>query len=324
MSPRRGERLMVPKASFESYYGRPILKDITWSATDIAGYLFLGGMAGASSVVGAGAALTGRPDLERTAKYTALGGISLSLVALVHDLGRPERFVNMLRVAKPTSPMSMGTWLLTGYGPAAGATAAALATGLFPAAGRIAGLVAAGLGPAVATYTSVLIADTAVPAWHQSYRELPFLFAGSAAASAAGAGLIGAPAAQTGPVRRLALAGAAVELAATHRIENAPGVVARSFHEGRAGTLLRAARVLTAGGSLGTVVSARVPGRPGRALAAVSGAALLAGAACTRFGIFEAGRNSVRDPVYTVQPQRERAATDLGLPDPEPPATVRA
>ncbi len=306
MSPRRGERLMVPRAKFESYYGRPILKDITWSATDIAGYLFLGGLAGASSVVGAGAQFSGRPALERTAKFTALGGISLSLAALVHDLGRPERFLNMLRVAKPTSPMSMGTWLLTGYGPMAGLSAASLATGLLPGVGRLAGTAAAGLGPAVATYTSVLVADTAVPAWHDNYRELPFLFAGSAAAAASGAGLLGAPVSEAAPVRRLAIAGAAVELAATRRLETSGGVVAEAFGEGRAKSLLRAARVLTVGGAMGAAVSGRVPGKYGRVLAAAGGAALLAGSACTRFGIFEAGRISVRDPKYTVLPQRER------------------
>jgi len=120
---RRGERLMVPKADFSSYYGRPILKEPTWEAIDIAGYLFLGGLAGASSVVAAGAAVTGRPGLERAAKVAAFGGISVSLAALVHDLGCPERFLNMLRVFKPTSPMSMGTWILTGYGPLAGTAA---------------------------------------------------------------------------------------------------------------------------------------------------------------------------------------------------------
>jgi DMSO reductase anchor subunit len=312
MSPRRGERLMVPRARFESYYGRPILKDITWSAPDIAGYLFLGGLAGASSVIGAGASFSDRPGLERTAKFTALGGISLSLVALVHDLGRPERFVNMLRVAKPTSPMSMGTWLLTGYGPMAGASAVSLATGLLPGAGRAAGVAAAALGPAVATYTSVLVADTAVPAWHTNYRELPFLFAGSAAAAAAGAGLLGAPSAEAGPVRRLAVAGAAVELAATARIERTGGVVAEAFAEGRAAPLLRAARGLTLAGAVGAAVSSWVPGRFGRVLAGASGAALLAGSAATRFGIFEAGRNSVRDPKYVVQPQRERLAERSG------------
>ena len=83
---------------------------------DIPGYLFLGGLAGASSALAAGAQLTGSLELARAAKTGAAGAISLSMAALVHDLGRPARFINMLRVFKPTSPMSIGTWLLTGYG----------------------------------------------------------------------------------------------------------------------------------------------------------------------------------------------------------------
>ena len=67
--------------------------------------------------------LSGRPALARPLKLGAAGAISLSLVALVHDLGRPARFLNMLRVFKPTSPMSVGVWILSAYAPAAGAAA---------------------------------------------------------------------------------------------------------------------------------------------------------------------------------------------------------
>ena len=86
------------------------------------GYLFLGGLAGASSVLAAGSQLTGRGWPGWPSRRA--GAIGLSAVALVHDLGRPARFLNMLRVFKPTSPMSVGTWILSGYGPAAGAAAA--------------------------------------------------------------------------------------------------------------------------------------------------------------------------------------------------------
>ncbi|MFN2568717.1 MAG: NrfD/PsrC family molybdoenzyme membrane anchor subunit, partial [Candidatus Dormibacteria bacterium] len=117
------ERAMVPPATFTSYYGRPVVKPSPWEA-DIPAYLFLGGLAGASSILAAGADLSGRPRLRRTARVGALGAISLSYAALVHDLGRPGRFLNMLRVAKPTSPMSVGTWILTAYGPLVGIAAA--------------------------------------------------------------------------------------------------------------------------------------------------------------------------------------------------------
>ena len=99
---RRGEQAMVPDAKFTSYYGRPVIKEPSWEAPDVPGYLFFGGLAGASSVLAAGAQLSGYRELAKVAKVGALGAISLSAVALVHDLGRPGRFANMLRVFKPS------------------------------------------------------------------------------------------------------------------------------------------------------------------------------------------------------------------------------
>ncbi len=298
---RRGEQLMVPDAEFTSYYGRPILKEPTWEALDIAGYFFLGGLAGASSVLAAGAQATGRPALARASKLAAVGGISVSLAALVHDLGRPGRFLNMLRVLKPTSPMSVGTWILTGYAPLAGAAAASSLTGLLPGLGAAATAGAAVLGPAVASYTAVLVSDTAAPAWHDGYREMPFVFVGSAASAAAGFGMLAAPVTETGPARRLAVLGVTLELGALEKMKPALGLAAETHEQGRSGTLLKTARYLSLAGAVGGAVL----GRRSRAAAAVSGALLLAGSACTRFGIFEAGRASVLDPRYVVAQQTE-------------------
>ncbi|HEY1616343.1 MAG TPA: NrfD/PsrC family molybdoenzyme membrane anchor subunit, partial [Streptosporangiaceae bacterium] len=150
---RRAERPMVPKAEFTSYYGKPILNAPVWEARDIAGYFFLGGLAGGSSLLAAGADLTGRPQLSRVAKTGAIAAGALSLAALIHDLGRPARFINMMRVFKVTSPMSVGTWLLGGYVPAAGVAAATALTGRLPRLGTAATAGAALLGPAVAAYT---------------------------------------------------------------------------------------------------------------------------------------------------------------------------
>jgi formate-dependent nitrite reductase membrane component NrfD len=300
----RGEQPMVPDASFDSYYGRPVLNKPTWEARDIAGYFFLGGLAGASSVLAAGAQLTGRPALARGCKAGALVAISGSLFALVHDLGRPARFVNMLRVAKPTSPMSVGTWLLTAYGPAAGAAAVSELTGLLPRAGRAAAVAAGLLGPAVAAYTAPLVANTAVPTWHEGHRDLPFVFVGSAAAAAGGLGMLVAPVAEAGPARRAVLMGSLCELTATARMERTMGLAAEPLHTGRGGKLMRAAKALTATGA----VLGGVLGRRSRVAAALGGVAALAGSACTRFGIFYAGVASAEDPKYTVQPQRERLA----------------
>ncbi|MEO3796188.1 NrfD/PsrC family molybdoenzyme membrane anchor subunit [Nonomuraea sp. B10E15] len=301
---RRRERLPVPRADFESYYGRPVLNEPTWQAPDIAGYLFLGGLAGASSTLAAAAELTGRPHLARACKAGAVCALGGSLYALIHDLGRPERFVNMLRVFKVTSPMSVGTWILTGYGPQAGVAAATGLTGMFPGLGRAATIGAGLAGPALATYTAALICDTAVPVWHEGHREMPFLFAGSAAAAAGGLGMLAAPVSEAGPARRAALLGAAVECVAAVRMERRLGPLAEPLKRSR---LLRAGEALSLAGAVAGLVAGRLGGR-GRLMAMAAGAALLAGSACTRFGIFRAGMESANDPKYTVQPQRRRLA----------------
>ncbi|WP_329396008.1 NrfD/PsrC family molybdoenzyme membrane anchor subunit [Streptomyces melanogenes] len=307
---RRGEQLMVPRAEFASYYGRPVIKAPSWAARDIAGYFFLGGLAGAGSVLAAGAQLTGRTTTATAMKVSSLAAVSLSAAALVNDLGRPERFANMLRVLKPTSPMSVGSWLLSVYGPAAGAAAVTAATGRLPRTGAAATAGAALLGPAVASYTAVLAADTAVPAWHDAHRELPYLFAASATAAAAGMALAVGPSHETGPARCAAALAALAETAASRAAERRLGMVAETWREGRAGTLLRAARALTVCGAAGAAL-----GGHRRAVAVASGLALLAGSACTRFGVFAAGIASAEDPKYTVLPQRARleaeAASEL-------------
>ncbi|MDF3288173.1 polysulfide reductase NrfD [Streptomyces sp. RB6PN23] len=308
----RGERAMVPPTEFASYYGRPVLKKPVWRALDIAGYLFLGGLAGGSSVLAAGAAASGRHGLARPLRVGAFTAISLSLAALVHDLGRPARFLNMLRVMKPTSPMSMGSWLLTGYAPLAGAAAASTVTGRLPRVGAAAGAAAALLGPAVASYTAVLISDTAVPTWHDGHREMPFVFCGSAATAAAGLGLLVSPAGQNAPARRAAAFGAVLELGATELMRRRMGLSAEPLRTGRAGQLMRASRILTCAGTAGALVA----GRRARGVAAAAGAALLAGSAALRFGVFQAGVSSAEDPKYTVLPQRERLAgrAEAGAP----------
>jgi hypothetical protein len=291
---------MVPQADFTSYYGRPVVRETVWGP-DIPSYLFLGGLAGASSALAAGAQFSGHAELAGAAKAGAAGAITLSMVALVHDLGRPARFVNMLRVFKVTSPMSVGTWLLSAYTPCCMAAAASAVAGRLPRAGLAATCGAALVGPAVAAYTSVLLADTATPAWYGARHELPYLFAGSAASAAGGFGLCAVTPARARPAARLAAAGAAVELAAEWLLDRRLGAAAEPYRTGRAGTLMRAGRLLAGLGGAGALIGARH-----HATSAVSGAALLAGSAVTRFGVFEAGRASARDPRYTVVPQRER------------------
>ncbi|MFS0697048.1 NrfD/PsrC family molybdoenzyme membrane anchor subunit [Streptomyces nitrosporeus] len=285
----------------DSYYGRPVVKAPSWAPRDIAGYFFLGGLAGAGSVLAAGAQLTGRTTTAHAMKISSLAAVGLSAAALVHDLGRPSRFPHMLRVFKPTSPMSMGSWLLAAYGPAAGAAAAAAVTGRLPRAGAAATAAAALLGPALATYTAVLAADTAVPAWHGAHRELPYLFAASATAAASGMALVTGPLGENAPARYAAVLAAVADDTALRAAERRLGSVAVTYRDGRAGKLMRAARVLTAAGAAGAVLL----GHRSRTAAAGAGLALLAGSACTRFGVFHAGIASAQDPAHTVGPQRE-------------------
>lgn len=307
------ETPMVPRASFSSYYGRPVLKPPVWK-DDIAYYFFLGGLAAGCSLLGAGADQTGRVALRRGTRLTALGALGAGSYYLIHDLGRPERFHHMLRVAKPTSPMSMGTWVLAAYGPLMGVAAisevlparlrATLPGKLLDAAARPAGLAAAAIAPAVASYTAVLLSQTAVPAWHESHPELPFIFTASAAASAGGLGMIVAPTSEASPARRFAMFGAIVELAASRRLENRLGLVGETFRTGDAGRSLERASTLTAAGVLGSMLL----GRRSRVAAVASGVALLAGGFHERLGLLHAGVQSTKDPKYVVQPQRERKA----------------
>lgn len=295
---------MVPDAEFRSYYGRPILAEPAWKVPDVPAYLYLGGLAGASASMAGLADATGSAALRRAGRLTAAAAALASVGALVHDLGRPTRFLNMLRVLRPTSPLSVGSWILAPFSGLASATAASELTGMLPGLARASGAGAAVLGPAMSTYTAVLLADTAVPSWHEAYPELPFVFAGSALGSAGGMGMATVPVDQARPARRMALLGSVLELAASRRIESRLGLLAEPYLTGRPGTLLRVGKVCTAAGALGTALL----GRRSRAASVVSGLLVNAGALATRFGVFEAGVASTRDPKYVVLPQRERLA----------------
>ena len=223
----------------------------------------------------------------------------------MHDLGRPARFLNMLRVLKVTSPMSVGSWILSGYVPAAGTAAACALTGRLPRTGAAATAAAAVLAPALASYMAALITDTAVPAWHDGYREMPFVFTGSAAMAAGGFGLLAAPPGENAPARNLAPFGVATEAVAFERMTRRMGMTAEPYRSGRAGGYIRAGQALSVLGAA-RALAGLTGGRRGRAISALSGASLMAASAATRWGVFHAGLASAADPKYTVVPQRER------------------
>jgi len=310
---------MMPDAEFRSYYGRPVLKPPVWE-WKVPAYLFTGGLAAGCSVLGAGADLTGRSALRRAGRVAALGALLVSVALLIADLGRPERFHLMLRVAKPTSPMSVGTWILTAFGPGVGLAAA---TELLPAhwrrsvigrlLGRLArpaGLSSAAIAPGVASYTAVLLSHTAAPGWHEARGQLPFVFTGSAASSSGGLAMILTPVDEAAPARWFATYGAISELAASRLLQRRLGLVRQAYTTGRAHRLRSFSEALTTAGLTGTVLA----GRRHRAVAVASGLALLTGSALQRFGVFEAGVASTKDPKYVIVPQRERRA-GRGTPD---------
>jgi len=296
------ERRMVPDATPQSYYDRPVLKEPAWKP-HVPVYFFTGGLAGASSVLAFGARVTGNHRLARAGVLAAAAGLLPSPVLLIDDLGRPERFYNMLRVFKPTSPLSVGSWLLVAFGPASVGAAGCELLGVLPRVGRAAETVAALIGPFITTYTAVLLADTAVPAWHDARRELPFVFAASAAASAGATVAALTPVADARPARRLTLGGSVGSLLAFEVMQRRHGVTMEPYRSGPAGRLSAWARALTA---TGAAVMALV-GRRRRSAAVLGGAAVLAGALCERFAVVRAGSQSAQDPAYTVAPQLARS-----------------
>ncbi|MEP9380735.1 NrfD/PsrC family molybdoenzyme membrane anchor subunit [Nocardioides cheoyonin] len=310
------EMPMVPEAEFTSYYGHPVVKPAPWG-DDVAAYLFLGGVAGGSALLAAGAQVAGLAALRRNCRLAALSAVGLGGAALVRDLGRPERFLNMLRTIKLTSPMSLGSWILSAFSAGAGVAAAneidrmsgeRLPLGPFRSLLRAleapAGFEAAALGAPLAVYTAVLLADTATPTWNASQGELPFVFVSSASLASAGLAMVTTPVSETGPARTLAALGVAGDLAATRVMRRRMDpVAAEPLHTGRAGAMLRWSEALAIAGGLGALL-----GGHRRSVAAIAGTALLAASALTRFGVFHAGIHSAKDPRYTIEPQRRRLA----------------
>lgn len=290
-----------------------------WLRWPIPAYLFTGGVAGASSMLALGGRATGDRRLARQSRLVSVAALGLSTYFLIEDLGKPARFYNMLRVFKPTSPMNMGSWLLSAFGVAAGTGVASDLLGVLPALGAAADATAGVLGPALATFTAVLIADTAVPAWHEARHELPFVFASGAAASAGGIAVALAPRQANGPGLRMLAGGAVAEMVAMQALRRRLGPeLATAYEAGRAGRLGRWAKALTIGGAATAIL-----GRRQRLLAVAGGLATATGAALERFAIIQAGTASTVDPRYVVEPQRRRLDAAGGRP-PEPREAQRS
>jgi hypothetical protein len=299
-------------AAGTSYHGQPILKEPVWT-WEIPTYFFFGGMAGSSVGLAYATHLRGDAVAARRAWLTAMAGLSISPVLLISDLGRPGRFLNMLRMFKITSPMSVGTWVVSATAAATGlATLDAIGVSPpGPISARVVGRAAVVARPAaalgglsLATYTAALLVNTAVPVWHEARWTLPIVFASGAALSAGGACSALTPAAHARPARHLALIGAAAELASTEVMHRRLGMHAETYRSGSAARLAQLSRAsIIAGAALLAHSGAR-----NRAVAAGAGALLCAGAMATRWSVFAAGRRSAADPRYVVEPQRARLA----------------
>ena len=297
-----------------TYYDRPVLKEPVWIWA-VPAYFYAGGLAGASAILAeATDSLGGRGtgDLVVRARWVAALAGATGSALLVHDLGRPERFLHMLRVFRPISPMSVGSWILATaapiFGDAALTSRARREAGLL---GRTLSFAGAALGLPLTTYTAVLLSNTAVPVWQETRRSLPFLFAASAAGSSAAVlELSSLNDEENHIVRRFGIAARASEIVAASLVEREASRVARvgrPFKEGVSGSLWAASKALTVASLVLCAVSRRRPWARWLAGAIGTGAAL-----ATRFAIFQAGKASARDPRATFHQQRERSGATRG------------
>jgi formate-dependent nitrite reductase membrane component NrfD len=293
-------RMVAPEEP-RSYYGQPVIKRPVWTP-EVPMYFFFGGMAGASAGLAFAARLTRNKRLARAATRNAFIGIAVSPPLLISDLGRPERFLHMLRVFKVTSPMSLGSWILAAEGGLVTVTAAHEFLGWFPRPlARLAEAFAALLGLPLSTYTAALIANTAVPAWHEARNELPFAFASGAMMSAGAAAALSVRDGHGAPARRLAVIGSAGEAVAMEVMKRRLGELGEPYRVGTAGRFEKATTACAAGGG---ALMALAQARKSRPLSVAAAGVTLAGAILGRWTVYKAGFQSAEDPKYTVGSQR--------------------
>jgi polysulfide reductase-like protein len=287
------------------YYGQPVVKPPVWT-WEVPLYFFFGGMAGMSAVIASGAIIFHHVDLARAAMWVAsIAGAILSPVLLIMDLGRPHLFLNMLRVFKHRSAMSMGAWILTAFGACAVPGLIALelhAHQIFAGTLDHVLRVAAGIficgaaifGTLLATYTGVLIGATAIPAWFLHRTQLPIHF-GTAGLGCAAA-LLELLGHRIAALNFLGFYAAGVETALLIWLSvDKHGVADRAIHEHRSGWLIRIGEILN--GPLALVL--RFFG-----LAPFAAISFLIGALVSRFGWIAVGRVSGSDPEAVFAAER--------------------
>jgi formate-dependent nitrite reductase membrane component NrfD len=287
------------------YYGQPVVKPPVWT-WEIPLYFFFGGMAGMSAVIASGAIIFHQVDLARMAMWVAaIAGAVLSPILLIMDLGRPHLFLNMLRVFKHRSAMSMGAWILSAFGACAVPGLIALelhARQIFPGALDQLLRVATGLlifgsaifGTLLATYTGVLIGATAIPAWFLHRTLLPIHFGTAGLGSAAAVlELLGH---RIPALNFLGFYAAGVETALLIWLSvDKHGAADRAIHEHGSGWLIRIGEVLNGPLALALRFFAFIP------FAAIS---FLLGALLSRVGWIVVGKVSGADPESVFAAER--------------------
>jgi hypothetical protein len=274
----------------------PMLHPAVWT-WEVPLYFWLGGIASGSSFVALGAELAGDERAARVARRMTLGAAIPCAPLLVMDLGRPERFLNMMRIFKPRSPMSLGAWCLASFSSAAGSAVLADLLGRRRSAQALTG-VAAGLGTYLGSYTGVLLASTAVPVWARSRLFLPPIFVCTAAATGAAANrlvlaAIGVPVGDPGrtALGTIETGAIATELVLSSVNERRLGRLGEALDTGRANRLFELAKWSVRAG-----LSLRfVRGRGGPWTHHVASVLYLLGGLSFRFAWIEAGRNSAHD-----------------------------
>ena len=291
----------------ESYYNLGVVKPPTWT-WEVPLYFFVGGISGVSSVIGfAGHIFHADPALVRIALWMGLIGAMVCPVLLISDLGRPSRFLNMLRVFKIQSAMSMGSWILSAFGGAAFVAVAgneAIRYGLhLPLLPQIAWLGEFGgaiTGLLLASYTGVLLGATAIPVWHQHRHLLPAHFLTSGlGGSAAILELLGflLPVTQF-----IGFAAAGVETLIGLLLELKHDRVQMPLHRGKSGWTMRVAGALE--GPIALLIRIFWHGSAsGRWAAAIC---FLIGSVSSRYAWVWAGRASAHDPHALFEEENER------------------
>ena len=286
------------------YYGQPVVKPPVWT-WEIPIYLFVGGLGGMSAVIALAAAIFHHVDLARAAMWLAAAGAIFSPILLIMDLGRPRLFINMLRVFKHQSAMSMGVWILVMFSACVVPGLIALElhalhtfTGAMDQFVRIAaGLLVFGsafFGMLLATYTGVLIGATAIPAWFLHRVLLPIHFGIAGLGSAAA--LLELLGHRIAPLNAIGFFAAAIESALLVWLTiNKHGAADRAIHEHSSGGLIRTGEILS--GPLALIL---------RFLGLVPFAAIsfLIGALVSRFGWIAVGKVSGSDPESVFAAER--------------------